>query len=120
MIEVCDEMSRYDDNAGYDTPARAFLAAQPEARRLWGEGFTIDRAAAANRCMPPGRGMKLPFNARWLQPGSVGRDLFEQRDYGRHISWINPPFAILARLMPFLKIQRARAAVLVPLGAHQC
>ena len=61
---------------------------------------------------------RLVFNSRWGDPFAAGVDMFCQSG-GRSHSWVNAPFALLPRVLRLVISQRAKAAVIVPLGGSQ-
>ena len=117
IIELSDDRSRLLDNHAFQTAPAVFWEANAIAEELWGQGFQVDMMADMHNVMPPSCSFKLPFFSRWLGPHTSGVDAMAQAWTGR-VAWVNPPFALVERIICLLRSQRAVAAVVVPLAAR--
>ena len=119
VIQEADRLSRIRDVYGDRTPAPVFAVAQQLAIETWGLPISFDRQASHLNVMPPeGQGPALPFNSRWLQPGSAGVDMFLQplASWARHINFIHPAAPTLARVVTFLPRTYSRSIVVSPIN----
>ena len=118
IVMSCDDDSRLVDDCSFWLPAELFWKANDMACALWGVGFQFDRTSAVAVAQPVNLRFKLPYNARWLDPGSSGLDALRQQWSG-WVNFCNPPFCLLGRLLVLIERQQAVAAIVVPLGARQ-
>ena len=116
LIEEADRRSRWSDTYGQQTPPAVFWTANELALQLWGSPISFDRQASHTNVMPPGPRTKLPFNARWHQPGCAGVDMFLQprSSWTRHVNFVHPAAPTAGRVFAFLPFTRARTIVVVP------
>ena len=116
LIEEADRRSRWADVYGQLTPPEVFWTANELAVQLWGSPISFDRQASHINVMPPGPRVKLPFNARWHQPGCADVDMFLQprSSWAAHVNFIHPAAPTTGRVFTFLPFTRARIVVAVP------
>ena len=113
IIQVCDDRSRLTDNHAFQTAPAVFWTANKLAQQVFGQDFQVDAFADVHNVMPPAGSQKLPHFSRWWGPHSSGLDALTQ-DWTGVVSWVNPPFALLERVICLLRDQGAAAAVVVP------
>ena len=114
IIEACDDASRLVDAHAFQTAPALFEHAEAEALDLFGVTFHLDAMADLHNVQPGTSLCKLPFFSRWWGPHSSGLDAFAQ-DWTGLLSWVNPPFALVGRVIALLRDQSAVAAVVLPL-----
>ena len=114
IVEACDDASRLKDRHAFQTAPAVFWEATRIAEEVYGVAFHVDAMADMHNVMPGDSLCKLPFYSRWRDPHAHGTDALLQ-DWRRLLSWVNPPFALIPRVISLLKRQRAAAAVVVPL-----
>jgi hypothetical protein len=113
IVEACDDRSRLVDNHAFQSSKALFWRANEIAEELFGQDFQVDAMADMHNVMPGDSWVKLPHYSRWLGPHSCGVDALLQ-DWTRVVSWVNPPFSLLERVICLLRQQRAVAAVVLP------
>ena len=119
ILKEADRRSRWVDSHEDRTPRNVFAEANRMARRAWGRQLSFDRQASSANAMPPrGMGERLPFNARWHQPGCQGVDMFLQPvwSWRQHINYVYPAEPTTGRVLTFLQEVRARAVVVCKAG----
>ena len=117
LIQEADRLSRVRDVYGLRTPAAVFDLADELAVDTWGTRISFDRMASHLNAMPPSRSApRLPFNSRWMQPGSAGVDMFLQplHSWRAHVNFIHPPEPMVARVLTFIPRTMSRAVVAFP------
>ena len=117
IVVACDDRSRLVDNHAFKTSPAVFWKANSIAKELFGQDFQLDGMADMHNVAPPDCAFKLPFFSRWLSPFSSGVDALVQ-DWAGKVSWVNPPFPLLERIICLLRAQRVVAAVVVPLKSR--
>ncbi|GLC39197.1 hypothetical protein PLESTM_000862900 [Pleodorina starrii] len=74
--------------------------------RKWGP-HTVDRFASA------GNAQLKRFNSLYRCPGAEAVNCFSQM-WGKENNWCNPPFALVGRVLEFMKSQAATGTVVLP------
>ncbi len=113
IIQQCDDASRFVDNHDTATPAAAVRAARDLAKKHFASDFTFDRFASSDHCIRSADDVQLPFNSRWLVPGTSGVDAFQQV-WAPHVNFVNAPFALIGRVVALMRAQQAKGVVLIP------
>lgn len=79
--------------------------------RKWGP-FTFDRFASACNAQC------VSFNSRYWCPGSAGIDALAY-DWSGQNNWVNPPFALIGRVIAHMSACKARGVLVVPFWPRQ-
>ena len=99
---LADALSKFHDSDDWMLNTRLFRILD----KLWGP-HTFDRFASANnkQC---GK-----FNSRFWCPGSAGVNALAYNWVGEN-NWINPPFALIGRVLLHMKACKAVGTIIVP------
>ena len=104
---AADRLSRLKDQDDWKLNPILFR----EAQDRWGKP-TIDRFATANNSQC------RRYNSRFMDPTTEARDAFSQRWKGE-LNWINPPWALIGRVLAKLRAEQAEAILTVPYWTSQ-
>jgi len=102
---LADGLSKFWDSSDYALAEQYFDVLD----RRWGP-HTIDRFADSRHCRVRSR----RFNARFACPGVEAVDAFSQ-DWGGDNNWVNPPFALVGRVLAHARLCRASWTLIVPI-----
>ena len=99
---LADALSKFHDSDDWMLNARYFRILD----KLWGP-HTFDRFASANnkQC--------AKFNSRFWCPGSAGVNALAYDWVGEN-NWVNPPFALIGRVLLHMKACKAVGTIIVP------
>ena len=117
ILKEADARSRWRDVHDQRTPTNVVAAADRLATQLWSRPLSFDRMATnLNAVVSPSTRVRLPFNSRWLQPGSSGVNVFVQppSEWAQHINFLHPPTPMIGRVLSFLPATRSRSIVVFP------